>query len=108
MSRHTVLKDDQREIILGWDRPLQTFFGQVWEYAPDTEENDDSSLWQVVFEVGMIWRPPAQITELEDLLSRMSAYLPDGIPSDLEFVLLSEQMGLVNANVSTDWTDHEV
>lgn len=33
MSRHTIRSDEEVEVVVGWDPPLQTFFALVYDVA---------------------------------------------------------------------------
>lgn len=46
MSRHHLIAlDPAHEVVVGWDRPLRTFFAQVTNVAADEESNEWTVLW---------------------------------------------------------------
>lgn len=53
-------KDEGNEVIVGWDRPLNTYFIQVWAPAPEDETIEH---WPVVFDSQ--WTP-AKVVEMID------------------------------------------
>ena len=64
-------------LVVGWDRPLATFFAQVWDKrSGDIETQDDDGEW--LLWVGCEW---GEIRSLEELASLLSAYveLPEEI-----------------------------
>lgn len=66
MSRHVITGfNPTHQVIVGWDRPLQTFFGQV--YDPSRDEDD-----QIVHWVGA--DHPRQLQRVEDLAREMLRY----------------------------------
>ncbi|WP_454887319.1 hypothetical protein [Sphingomonas oryzagri] len=49
------------EIVIGWDPPLQTFFGYVKDLSIDDDEADPIILW-----VGTSWREVRTVDQLAD------------------------------------------
>ncbi len=80
MSRHTVpLKPgiDATEAVVGWDRPLQTFFVQVLRKGSDAEEETEELLWEGA-ELGQLQTPDEALRLLEpycDVPAGLSATL---------------------------------
>ena len=76
MSRHAVDLPGGRTLVLGWDPPLQTFFGVL--RASDQDEDDEPLLW-----VG------TDLHELYDLddLARALGPLADALTSHLALQL---------------------
>jgi hypothetical protein len=40
MSRHTIARDSEREIVVGWDPPLGTFFAHIYDVSTRDMEED--------------------------------------------------------------------
>jgi hypothetical protein len=45
MSRHVIQSDGRREVVVGWDPPLGTFFAQI--FAPQLPEDEDDCIWRI-------------------------------------------------------------
>jgi hypothetical protein len=45
MSRHLIEKEKLREVWVGWDAPLGTFFAQI--YAPQLPEDEEELIWEI-------------------------------------------------------------
>lgn len=45
MSRYVIVQNDRREVVVGWDPPLGTFFAQEYDAAAGPE--DDDLLWWI-------------------------------------------------------------
>ena len=82
MSRHTIRKDEQFEVVVGWDDPLGTFFGQVFDVQAGGGADDD------VFLV-MVGYKPGGITDLAGLQEAVASYA--SIPTNMCLTLLAEQ-----------------
>ena len=81
MSRYTIPTDrDDLEIVVGFDPPLETFFGQVFNLKA-TDDEEECLFW----EGGM----PTPITSLEELGRLMRPYAT--IPQEIQRTLLAEQ-----------------
>lgn len=70
MSRYQIAaRDDERfKIVVGWDQPLQTFFGQVIDRAADAADDDES---RIVLWIGASLR---EIDEIDDLARDLRDY----------------------------------
>lgn len=73
MSRYS-FQVDGREIIVGWDKPLMTFFVQVWV---DAEDEDAPVFW--------VGAKPEEVASVEALSECVRPYgeIPDGILTGL-------------------------
>ncbi|WP_289009531.1 hypothetical protein [uncultured Thermomonospora sp.] len=85
MSRHTIPNPpgtpDGREITVGWDRPLETFFAMAFDRPPaDDPDGDDIE----VFWHGTTRGEITTIDDLRALLDRHGITLPDHIADQLE------------------------
>lgn len=90
MSQMVVPIDKHTECLLGWDNPLQTFFGQVYRideegervdlYEEDCVEKDGTILW-VGASVG-------EIATVEDLAARLRPFVE--LPRDVKDRLSAE------------------
>lgn len=63
MSRHDIPTVEGVTVVVGWDPPLQTFFGQV--YHPEDDEDAGPRLW-----VGVMDR----LSTVEDLLDELGEW----------------------------------
>lgn len=62
MSRYVILNDGKREVTVGWDAPLGTFFAQIFHPGVvDDETYDDDLVWAIGDE-------PRQVTSLDELV----------------------------------------
>ena len=78
MSRHEFAgKAGATRVVLGWDRPLDTFFVQV--FRPDSTDEEDSSLIWFGIAPGELATAASAIA-----LARPYANLPDEIAAILE------------------------
>ncbi len=79
MSRHTLQDPDGRyEIVVGYDRPLQTYFGQVFD--PVTDEDDEKTIFVCGWLIG-------EIRTLDELQERMAPYInniPQAVRKQME------------------------
>ncbi len=89
MSRHDLQpRGDQPTVIkatVGWDRPLQTFFAQVFFATEDEPEEGEALIWQGT-EPGELPTPEAAIAVVaphaivpDDLASRLNAEMRETI-----------------------------
>lgn len=82
MSRYELTpRDDQPEIIqvvVGWDRPLQTFFAQVFTRTEAEPEEGEATIW-LGTEPGELPTPEAAITVVAPY-----AEVPDTLAARLE------------------------
>ena len=50
MSRHELKPLEGHRaitrVVIGWDRPLRTFFAQIFERSDDPDEDDVATLWE--------------------------------------------------------------
>lgn len=58
MSRHLIERETLREVWVGWDPPLGTFFAQI--YAPQAPLDEEELIWA-------IGDRPRQVTDLDEL-----------------------------------------
>jgi hypothetical protein len=80
MSRHQIPGLDPRhEVWVGWDRPLMTYFGQVYDHSRTEEENP--ILW-----VGTNWR---EISGISTLARHMDPYAE--LSQDIRMVLFADK-----------------
>ena len=81
MSRHDLQpKSGLTDIIkatVGWDRPLQTFFAQVFTRAEAEDEDGDATIW-IGTEPGELPTPEAAIAVVAPY-----AVIPDGLVEQL-------------------------
>ena len=78
MSRYTIPAQDPRyEVIVGWDPPMQTYFGQV--FLITTEEDDTACVLWVGLEVQAL----TTVAALQDALQAY-ATLPAAVVAQLE------------------------
>lgn len=66
---------------VGCDRPLRSFYAQVWDAPPGADEPDDESL---LLWVGMSW---AEVPTVEGLAEALAGYatVPDDLKAELVF-----------------------
>ena len=79
MSRYAIAHHDPRyEVVVGWDPPMQTLFGQV--FVTTIEEDDDAAcvLW-----VGLEVQSLTTVAALQDALQAY-ATLPAAVVAQLE------------------------
>jgi hypothetical protein len=95
MSRHTIKKDAEIHVVVGWDRPLQSFFVDVYNRFPQDDEDD------VLFTAGLLG-PPFKIRSVEKLIDTTAVWA--GFPEELIQILRDEQAGLWETNIVRDWT----
>ncbi len=62
------------EILVGWDRPLQTFWAQVWDLAYERDQPEAELAW-----VGCT---PREITDPQDVVDTV-AHWAKRVPADL-------------------------
>jgi hypothetical protein len=78
MSRYRITSHASRsEVIVGWDPPLETFFGQVFVPAAAEEDDDACVLW-----VGGALRALPTVAVLQECL-RGYATLPEDVVARL-------------------------
>lgn len=75
---------DAVTVVLGWDKPLQTYFAQVWdgEIGGDCEEPDNLLLW-----AGCRWQ---ELPTIESLARTLADYA--AIPDDLRARLAEDRL----------------
>lgn len=80
MSRYIVEKTDTREVVVGWDPPLGTFYAQ--EYGPADADDEESLVWWVGY-------APQEIPTLAALRAQL---LARGvvIPQDVDEMLRAD------------------
>lgn len=72
MSRHTIRDDDQYEVTVGYDDPLDTFFAQVFDVRASARADED------VYAL-LVGQRPQEITDVTALavsLERWVAIIP--------------------------------
>lgn len=81
MSRYS-FQSGWREIIVGWDNPLMTFFVQVWD---ETEDEDAPVLW--------VGAKPGEVRSVEALSECVRPYgeIPDAILNRLRFDFVARE-----------------
>jgi hypothetical protein len=47
MSRHTLVRTEERLVIVGWDAPMGTFFAQEYDTTIPEDSDEDDLLWWV-------------------------------------------------------------
>jgi hypothetical protein len=99
MSRHLILSTEHMEVVVGWDRPLQSFFLEVVD--PNFIDEEGNKCFLVIKEAGLV-EQPYRIEDIHDLEELAAEYAP--LSDDIKIVLMSEQIGFVDANTYTDWT----
>lgn len=70
MNRHELPARDQNlSVVVGWDKPLQTFFAQVArpERADDEDDDDPMLLW--------VGTEPREVITVEDLARHLAPFL---------------------------------
>jgi hypothetical protein len=95
MSRHTIRSDEEVVVVVGWDRPLQSFFVDVYK----AQLGDDEDF--VVFTAGLLG-VPFRIHEVRDIVELTKPWA--SIPLDLQLRLEAERVGYVETNTALDWT----
>lgn len=58
MSRYVIEDDGRREVVVGWDPPLGTFFAQV--FAPQLSDDE----WELIWAIG---QSPREVTTTDEL-----------------------------------------
>lgn len=69
MSRYVIENDGRHEIVVGWDPPLGTFFGQI--FAPQLPEDEEECIWWAVLE-GAIEPMEVRLERLDRLVRGVS------------------------------------
>lgn len=59
MSRHVIETGNRYEVIVGWDAPMGTFFGQV--FGPPTEDGEDNMVARIGYEM-------RQVTSVDEIV----------------------------------------
>lgn len=74
MSRYTIRQGhESKEVVVGWDPPLGTFFAQV--FGPDTDEGEEVVLgW-----CGYMPREVETVEQLATWLAARNVTLPDNV-----------------------------
>ena len=96
MSRHTLRAvAPDRSVIVGWDRPMGTYFAHV--RALDRDQDDQLIVW-----LGGDYH---EITTAEDLMEaiRPFAVIPDGLQDVLEAEAREDFLAGAYSNVERDW-----
>ena len=90
MSQHLFRVNDRTECMVGWDPPLQTFFGQVYRIGEDgcrvedeMEDGTDATILWIGGELGAV----RSVDELERKLKPHTT-----LPADVREKLFSEEV----------------
>ncbi len=84
MSRHELEPHTAgREVVVGWDPPLRTFFAQVFDTTKDEDDQAYELLW--------IGCTPGEISTAQDALQAVKPFAR--VPGDLEAALVAEAGG---------------
>lgn len=74
MSRYTLSVEDEREIVVGWDPPLGTFFAQI--FGPDDEDGEEN----LVASIGQMPREVTTLEEIDEWVVRTTGHaIPSGV-----------------------------
>jgi hypothetical protein len=73
MSRYTIPAHEARyHVVVGWDAPLATFFGEVWDpTVPDEDDDAACVLW-----AGTALRALSTVAALQDCLQAYATIPP--------------------------------
>lgn len=96
MSRHTIPpKADHHTVVVGWDRPMGTFFAHVRDLTRD--EDDQIIVW--------LGGDYTDITESGTLLERVERYavIPAGLQAVLDAEAREDFIAGPYTNVDRDW-----
>ncbi len=89
MSRHNLQpKADQPHVIgatVGWDRPLQTFFAQVFFRTEDEPEEGEALIW--------VGTEPGELPTAEAAIAIVAPHVE--VPTELAGKLASEMRGTI-------------
>jgi hypothetical protein len=92
MSQHHIWTK-KYEILIGWDKPLQYFFGTVWDKAQANQDNDE-----VVFTTLSL--PGGGVGTIEELARLLRPYVE--LPSHIT-AALAEDQAVNRGNASYEW-----
>ncbi len=92
MSQHHILTK-QYEILIGWDRPLQYFFGTVWDKTQPDRHGEG-----IVF--ATLSLPGGGVGTVAELARLLRPYVE--LPPDL-IAALSEDQAVNRGNESHEW-----
>ncbi len=81
MSRHTIVDEAERQLVVGWDPPMGTFFAQ--EYDLTIPEDDDDNRDEVVWWVGYEFQSIPTLEEFVNLLATRGHKLSETTARDL-------------------------
>lgn len=70
MSRYVIEDNKRREVVVGWDHPMGTYFAQI--FKAQTADDEEELLWWV----GDTARALPTLRELEDALSEQGITIP--------------------------------
>jgi len=93
MSQHHILSK-QYEILIGWDSPLQYFFGTVWDKA---QLDNDDEIWIVFATLSLPEGGVGTVAELSRLLQPYVELPPHVIAA------LSEDQRVNRGNAVYEW-----
>ena len=86
MSRYT-FTTAEHTVVVGWDRPLHTYFAQVWKGEPESEENIVKGQ-ESLGPVPLLWTGTRlkQVPTVQDLADSLKPYgeIPSSIQESLE------------------------
>src|SRR5262245_55967516 len=75
MSRYTIVRQPDLEVVVGFDPPLETFFAQAMRPSHSETEDDTMLLW--------VGTAPQAITSLEALEQALERVIPEPIRTAL-------------------------
>lgn len=64
MSRYVIEDDGRREVVVGWDPPLGTFYAQI--FAPQLPEDEEDCIWWIGYQ-------PHEVVTVEALGAALQA-----------------------------------
>lgn len=79
MSRYVLQDDGRREVVVGWDPPLGTFYAQI--FAPQLPEDENDCIWWVGYQP----RELQTLRELDEALATQGVTLTHEIGLQLAF-----------------------
>lgn len=79
MSRYVLEATERREVVVGWDPPLGTFFAQI--YAPQAEDDEEEAIWWIGYQPHEV----PTLRELDEALASQGVALTHEIGRKLAF-----------------------
>ena len=106
MSQRWIHLPSNRRLLVGWDRPLSTYFASL--FPASDEQHDDEEEGATLFNTGCLG--PVEFDDvddfLEDLLDQLAAVSNN--PQDLAALELPEYLALVRVTLLEDATRETV